>query len=79
MQSHLTHAFQLGGCVVVPELEGLEGTLQVSLLAIAPAGHIFHQFAQGLAGGLIAQGHSVWLSRQQVSRRQLRRLERQTP
>jgi len=49
----LGHAQELGGSVVVPELEGLERGFQMGLLAIAPAGHILHQLAQGLAGGIL--------------------------
>ena len=50
----------------------------MSLLPIAPAGHILEELAQGLAGGLLAQRFSPGLGGQQLSRRQLRRLERQT-
>ena len=63
---------QLGWGVLVPELQGLEGALEVGLLAVAPAHHVRQELGQGLAGGLLPQGLELAGRRQPLGRRQLR-------
>ena len=73
----LGNALQLRRVLLIPELEGFQGTLQVSLLAITPAHHILQQLELLLGGGGFAQLTELGRRREPSGRRQLRGLQRQ--